>query len=116
MTEPKVLGLCGFGLEVPELAAAQRFYETFGLLARQTGPALQLACPARNDAEIVVTPARQKRLHHVSFFIAPEAKASFADKLRSRGFAVSEIAPPGGIRGGLWFQDPWGTWINLNPA
>ncbi|MGH6977362.1 MAG: hypothetical protein ACREED_10075, partial [Stellaceae bacterium] len=80
MTEPKVLGLCGFGLEVPELDPARRFYEAFGLQARQTGPALLLACPARDEAEIVVAPARQKRLHHVSFYIAPEATVAFADK------------------------------------
>lgn len=116
MTGPKVLGLCGFGLEVPEPASAQRFYETFGLQARQTGSALLLACPQRQDAEIVITTARQKRLHHVSFFVAPEATDAFADKLRRAGFAVREAAPAGGIRGGLWFQDPWGTWINLNPA
>jgi catechol-2,3-dioxygenase len=116
MTEPKVLGLCGFGLEVPELAVAQRFYETFGLQTRQAGPALLLACPARKDPEIVVTPARQKRLHHVSFFIAPGTTAAFADKLRGAGLAVGETAPAGGVRGGLWFQDPWGTWINLNPV
>ena len=116
MIGPKVLGLCGFGLEVPELAPAQRFYQAFGLQARPSGPALLLACPARGDAEIVVTPARQKRLHHVSFFIAPEARSAFADKLRRAGFAVGETAPEGGVRGGLWFQDPWGMWINLNPS
>lgn len=116
MTDPKVLGLCGFGLEVPDLGAAQRFYETFGLQARSVTPALLLGCPARNDAEIVVTAGRQKRLHHVSFFIAPESKAAFADKLRSAGLTVSETAPAGGLRSGLWFQDPWGTWINLNPV
>ncbi|MBS0325631.1 MAG: VOC family protein [Proteobacteria bacterium] len=116
MNEPKVSGLCGYGLEVPELAVAQRFYQTFGLQVRSSGSALLLACPGRGDAEIVVTTAREKRLHHVSFFIAPGTESAFADKLRRAGLDVAESAPPGGARDGLWFRDPWGTWINLNPA
>lgn len=116
MTDPKVTGLCGFGLEVPELAEAQRFYETFGLAAQRSEETLLLACPGRRDPEIVITESRQKRMNHISFFIAPEHESAFADKLRRAGLAVTDAPPPGGGRAGLWFQDPWGTWINLNPA
>ena len=116
MNEPKVTGLCGFGLEVPELAVAQRFYETFGLQVQQAGAALLVRCPGRSDAEIVLTTGNRKRMHHLSFFISPAAKDAFAAKLRGAGLAMTETAPVGGIRGGLWFQDPWGTWINLNPV
>lgn len=116
IAEPKVLGLCGFGLEVPDVGTARRFYEAFGLQVRPSEPALSFGCPGRGDAELVVIAGRQKRLHHVSFFIAPEAKDAFADKLRRAGLAMSETAPTGATRRGLWFQDPWGMWINLNTA
>ncbi len=116
MNESKVTGLCGFGLEVPELGAAQRFYETFGLQAQNVGSVLLLRCPGRIDAEIVLTAAGHKRLHHLSFYIAPETRDAFAEKLTKARLKVTDTAPAGGHRAGLWFQDPWGTWIHLNPA
>jgi catechol 2,3-dioxygenase-like lactoylglutathione lyase family enzyme len=116
MTELKVLGLCGYGLEVPDLPVARQFYEAFGLEAGTTPDSLRLRSPGRDGDEIVIVPGRQKRLHHVSFFIAPTVQDAFAAHLRGAGLAVQETPPPGGLRSGLWFQDPWGTWINLNPA
>ncbi|MCY1263455.1 3,4-dihydroxyphenylacetate 2,3-dioxygenase [compost metagenome] len=116
MTGPKVLGLNGFGLEVPDLAAAKAFYQTFGLEAAEELPGtLRMRSPGRTNDELVLAAATGKRLHHVSFYFDPLQREAFIEKLGRAGLAVQEQAPPGGCRDGLWFRDPWGTWINLSP-
>lgn len=109
----KVIGLAGVGLEVPELGTAEKFYGAFGLAPQPRGDALGFRSTGGTSDEMLVIPgAAQKRMHHVSFFIRPEDEAPFADKLHGRGLHVSSKA----YRPGLWFQDPWGTWINLTPG
>ncbi|MDH3233804.1 MAG: VOC family protein [Alphaproteobacteria bacterium] len=115
MAAPRVKGLCGFGLEVPDLEVASAFYGAFGLEAQDHGHAVSLRSPGREQAEAVLTAGRDKKLHHVSFFIDPKERDAFAEKLKAAGLDVKETAPEGWIREGLWFEDPWGTWIHLNP-
>ncbi len=114
MATPRVQGLNGVGLEVPDLAVARKFYETFGLQAREAGEALALRSPGRNNDEIVITRGTVKRMSHLSFRIEPGTESAFADKLKAAGMSVG-AGPAGVQRAGLWFQDPWGTWINLTP-
>ncbi|TAL88844.1 MAG: metapyrocatechase [Candidimonas sp.] len=113
---PKVLGLNGFGLEVPDIAVARKFYTAFGLQAEDRAEALLLRSPGRTNDEIVVVKGAKKRMHHISFYIPPGSQDAFAEKIQSYGLKTYDAAPPGGVRNGLWFQDPWGTWINLNPC
>ncbi len=115
MSDPKVIGLNGFGLEVPDLDVAEKFYSAFGLAAARDGDRLHLRSPGRPRDEAVISKGAAKRLHHLSFVIRPEDEAAFADKLKRAGHAPA-AAPAGGGRPGLWFQDPWGTWINLSPG
>src|SRR5436190_13640200 len=116
MNEPKVIGLAGVGLQVPDVGVAERFYGAFGLASEKRGAALGLRSPGRSADEIVVLPGTaQKRLHHVSFIIRPGDEDAFEEKLRNAGLGT-QTAPDGVPRPGLWFQDPWGTWINLNPG
>jgi len=112
---PKVQGLSGFGLLVPDLGEAEKFYGTFGLQARNLSGALLLGSAGRNHAECVLRQGAEKRLHHVSFFIRPEDRIRFADTLAAAGLEVEE-APEGWVRPGVWFRDPWGTWIHLDPS
>lgn len=119
-TGPRVLGLNGFGLEVPDLAAAKAFYETFGLEATEPPAtelpgALLMRSPGRSNDELVLSAGTGKRLHHISFYFDPLLREAFLDKLTRAGLTVHDQAPPGGCRDGLWFQDPWGTWIHLAP-
>lgn len=114
MTAPRVQGLNGVGLEVPDLAVARKFYETFGLQAREAGEALGLRSPGRDHDEIVITRGAAKRMSHLSFRINPGDESAFADKLKAARLSVG-AGPVGVPRAGLWFQDPWGTWINLMP-
>ena len=113
---PKVIGLAGFGLQVPDISVAKKFYTSFGLTARNHGAALGLQSSHGSGDEIVIMPgSAAKKMHHVSFIIAPGDIDSFNDKLHKLGFHT-QSAPDGAPREGLWFQDPWGTWINLTPG
>src|SRR5215210_7343325 len=67
MSDPRVIGLAGVGLQVPELRVAEKFYGSFGLNA---------------------------------------------EKRKSKGLNPSSKEE----RPGIWFEDPWGTWINLTPG
>lgn len=111
----KVQGLSGVGFQVPDLDEAEAFYGAFGLEARHRGEALTLASPGRDHEELVLTKGPRKKLHHVSFFIRPGEEERFADQLSGAGFDVRETPPDGWIREGIWFTDPWGTWIHLAP-
>lgn len=112
----RVTGAFGFGLEVPDLEEAERFYKTLGMTVRDHGAELALGCHGREQDEIVVCAGPRKRLHHVAFSIAPGALDAFAGHLAARDIPCSETAPPGGRRDGLWFRDPWQTWICLVPS
>jgi catechol-2,3-dioxygenase len=112
--EPKVIGLSGIGLEVPEAGTAEKFYGTFGLEARPRGTAIGFGSQGRANDELLVMPgAAQKRMHHLSFTIRPGDEAAFEEKLNKHGLKAAAAPAP---RPGLWFQDPWGTWINLSPG
>jgi len=115
MSDPKVIGLNGFGLEVPDLDVAATFYGAFGLAAERRGDVLALRSPGRSRDEAVISRGPVKRMHHLSFVIRPGDEGAFAEKLAKAGLKVG-AAPSGGARDGLWFQDPWGTWINLCPG
>jgi len=111
----RVQYLAGFGLEVPDIAVAEHFYSAFGLAATHAGSALCLHSHASQAAEIVVLQGREKRLHHLSFAIRAQDLPAFGEHLLALG--TSPVTPPWGtVRDGLWFQDPWGTWINLAPT
>jgi catechol-2,3-dioxygenase len=45
MSEPKVIGLAGVGLEVPDLGVAEKFYSAFGLKAKRRSNALGFCSP-----------------------------------------------------------------------
>ena len=115
MTDPKVIGLNGVGLEVPELDVAEKFYSAFGLVPEKRGQALGLRTVSGGNDALVVMKGPKKRLHHLSFIIRPGDEAAFSDKLKRHGLNTAS-APGGAARQGLWFQDPWGTWINLSPG
>jgi len=110
----RVQYLAGYGLEVPDLDVARTFYTTFGLAADMQGEALQLRSAQAGPADIVILKGAQKRLHHLSFAINDSDVERFSERLAAAGCPA--VTPPFcAVRDGLWFQDPWGTWINLVP-
>ncbi|MBB4226121.1 Glyoxalase/Bleomycin resistance protein/Dioxygenase superfamily protein [compost metagenome] len=116
----RVQHLAGYGLEVPDLGVAEQFFTAFGLNANSVGGALQMqtdaGLAAASAPEVVALKGgTSKRLHHLSFAIRPEDLPRFEERLH--GMGVRTLTPPfGRVREGLWFQDPWGTWINLAPS
>jgi len=117
-TEPPfVQYLFGYGLEVPDLDVARTFYGTFGLIEAPAGSQQILALGSRQEtAEVLLLAGgAHKRLHHLSFAVLHTHLPRFFDHLCRAG--VTPVTPPfGDIRPGLWFQDPWGTWVNLTPV
>jgi catechol-2,3-dioxygenase len=114
MSDPKVIGLNGIGLEVPDAATAEKFYGAFGLTTRRRGGAVGFGSPGRANDELLVIPgAARKRLHHLSFTMRPGDEAAWGEKLKQHGL---KTGAPAAARPGIWFQDPWGTWINLSPG
>ena len=111
----RVLGMHGFGLEVPDLDEAEKYYTAFGLVLRHKGECLAFACPGRDQDEVVIAKGAKKRLHHVAFSINPNQIERFKTALRDRNIRFREQPPRGGYSEGLWFLDPWGTWLNLVP-
>lgn len=115
MSAPYVQYLAGYGLEVPDLDTAEKFYGAFGLSATRSGKVLEMRSRANQAPDIVVLQGgAQKRLHHLSFAVLEADMPRFHDHLAKLG-AAPATPPFGDIRPGLWFQDPWGTWINLTP-
>ena len=106
MNDPKVIGLNGIGLEVPEAATAEKFYGTFGLTARPRGGAFGFGSPERVNDELLVIPgAAKKRLHHLSFTIRPGDEAAWGEKLKQHGLKTA-AAPAAPAR--QRFKDPGG--------
>lgn len=112
---PAVLGIAGFGLIVPDLALAERFYLDYGLEACGGDATRRFRSPGRDAAEVTVSPGAKKRLHFVSFHIPAGSEAEFAERLQRHGIATA-AAPGAELPAGLWFQDPWGTWFHLSTA
>lgn len=115
----RVQHLAGYGLEVPDVSVAEDFYTAFGLAAEKKGALLELRSKDNvanaAPADIVILQGEHKRLHHVSFAIRADDVEDFAKHLTHIG--TPPVDPPfGRIREGLWFHDPWGTWINLTVA
>lgn len=114
-SRPRVTGAYGFGLEVPDLTVAEAYFDCLGMEVRDRESMLVLGCAGRAQDELVLSAGPRKRLHHVAFSIDADDTKAFAKLLQARGIVVQASPPDGGYRDGLWFQDPWDTWINLVP-
>jgi catechol-2,3-dioxygenase len=110
----KAQGLAGFGLQVPDLEAATRFYSTFGLECTATAPVAQLRSGGRHHTEVWLRSGPYKRLDFLSFIIAPGSEAALRAHLDAHGVREYDKPHPG-LPDGIWFKDPWGTWINMTP-
>jgi len=107
-------GLLGFGLEVPDLAAAEKFYRTFGLETGARAGALAMRSPGRGHDEGILVEGPVKRLHHLAFSVDPSEYEALLARAAARGLRVQDEPPKGVVRDGAWFRDPWGTWVNVS--
>lgn len=101
-----------FGLEVPDLAEARRFYDAFGLDVRDEagGLALHTAGDAHCWAHLAHGPA--KRLAYISFGIFAKDEAAFAAHLDASS-AQRIPAPAGAPAGGVWIEGFDGLPLNV---
>jgi catechol 2,3-dioxygenase-like lactoylglutathione lyase family enzyme len=104
-----------FALAVPEPEAGRAFYETFGLAGSARGNALVMRCNGRDQDQVVLLEGPQRRLHHLSFGIAPEDLAAIATKIMAADIALLD-PPYRDAPEGLWLRDPDGTLVNLQVA
>jgi hypothetical protein len=66
-----ISGLHHYALEVPDLAVAEGFLQDFGLETGEKDGSLVAHCPGRNQEQVRLVQAPDKRLHHVSFTLSP---------------------------------------------
>src|SRR6185437_5921399 len=116
----RVHRLAGYGLEVPDVGVAETFFSAFGLQPQRAGDVLEMRTrrgltPGEPPEIIVMQGNAQKRLQHIAFGACKDDLPRFDEHLRRLG--ITPARPPfGAVREGLWFQDPWGTWICLVAA
>ena len=115
---PDALGvhsLDHFSLTVPDLEAARRYYEAFGLDVRENGAALHLHTYGHPHCWGVLTEGPRKALQHLSFGIFADDVERFQAHLQACG--VKLMDPPSGMASnGFWFRDPDGSFIEMKVA
>ncbi|WP_394830144.1 VOC family protein [Pendulispora rubella] len=114
MTSPKATGLAAFGLRVPNLDEAIPFYTAFGLQGGMQGAVARMKSPGRQETEVYLSKDTSKRLNFLSFAIAPGSEPAFRRHLVYHGIHERGRPDPA-FPVGIWFKDPWDTWINLVP-
>src|SRR5271156_5343595 len=87
-----ISGLHHYALEVPDLAVAEGFLQDFGLETGEKDGSLVAQCPGREQEQVRLVQAPAKRLHHVSFTVAPGMLDSLQDRLERAAAPV--IEPP----------------------
>ncbi len=94
-----------FALAVPDLGEARRFFEAFGLDAKESEGRFELHTfgPTHMWARLQIGPS--KRLHYLSFAAYAEDLLHFEERLDKLG-AERVDAPAGALdQGGIWFRD-----------
>lgn len=102
-------------LAVPDLEVARRFYEAFGLVVRQADGALDLYTHAHPHRWARLIRGEAKKLVHISFGAFADAMPAHRAKLEQLGVVLLD-SPPASQPGSLWFHDPHGTLIEIQPA
>ena len=118
MKRPNVLAVHSidhFGLEVPDLEEARRFYDTFGLDVREEDQGLALYTYSKPHRWARLSKGDAKRLKYLSFGIFGEDEAAFSAHLDKCG--VTRIDPPAGAESeGIWFEGFDGLALNIRVA
>ena len=110
-----ISGLHHYALEVPDLEVADGFLTDFGLETAQAGSALLAQCPGRRQEQVRMVQGPVKRLHHVSFTLAPGSQDDVLASLEHAGTPLIE-PPSGAEESGTWLRDPDGNPVQLLTA
>jgi catechol 2,3-dioxygenase len=87
-----VHSLLGYALTVPDLEAGRRFYQDFGLVPRVDRDRLVMGCAAGDAEPVSLTPGSGRRLHHVTFGVAPSEQAALRRRIEAAGARI--VDPP----------------------
>jgi catechol-2,3-dioxygenase len=108
----RITGLLYVGLQVPSMEIADTFYSDFGLERVGGDHTTAFRCLGRDQDQVVLSEGPDKRLRYIAFSVVAGTLAEAALELQSRGIILGD-GPPEARPGGIWFQDPELTWVNL---
>lgn len=104
-----------FNFSVPDLAAAQTFYSSFGLQVKEQDGALDLHTHGHPHCWGSVVEGPRKKLQFISFGAFEDDLPRFRARLDQ--LHIARIDPPPGVQSnGIWFRDPDGTPIEIRVA
>lgn len=108
---PGIHSIDHFTLEVPDLAAAQRFYDAFGLRVKAAAGGLELYCSGSDHRWGRVVPGKRKRLGYLAFNCYAADLEPIREQTKAAGAAFAD--PPAGHREGFWCRDPDGNLLQV---
>jgi len=99
-------------LAVPDPAVGRKFYQEFGLEAREEGRRIIMRCHGRDQDQMVLLEAPSRKLHHLCFGTRADLLPGL--KRRIEDGSVRLLDPPREHPAdGLWLRDPDGVLINV---
>ncbi|MEW2165616.1 VOC family protein [Streptomyces sp. NPDC007084] len=108
-----ITGLHHYALQVPDLEVADSFLNDFGLETADKDGTLVASCAGRDQEQVRLIRADEKRLHHVTFTVARGRTDALRERLERAGTVVLPEPPAGTTGEGLWVLDPDGTPVQL---
>jgi catechol 2,3-dioxygenase-like lactoylglutathione lyase family enzyme len=101
-----------FSITVPDLAEAQKFYQSFGLELDEQGANIGLSTASQDHQWGLLTEGEKKSLRYISFGAFEDDFDGFRRRLENHG--IRRLDPPPGIEtDGLWFRDPDGILLEI---
>lgn len=94
-----------FAMTVPDIDAAQAFYNQAGLQTFERDGTLVVRCFGRDQDQVILSEdGKRKRFHYVSYNTDAESLAVMKSRLARNG--VKEVDPPKNVPAdGVWFRD-----------
>ena len=107
-----VRSLQHIALAVPDPSLGRKFYEDFGLEARESGASIAMRCAGRNQDQVVLVEGKKRHQHHISFGTGTAELKAVKKRLEQEGVKLLD-APKETPLDGLWFHDPDGLLVNV---
>jgi catechol 2,3-dioxygenase-like lactoylglutathione lyase family enzyme len=104
-----------FTLMVPDVAAAEKFYRSFGLALQEEGGALSLYTHGHPHRWGTLVEGPRKKLHYISFGAFEDDLPRFRERLER--LRIDRLDPPAGFESnGIWFRDHDGNLVEIRVA
>ena len=100
-----------FALEVPDLNAAEAFFDAFGLRVKSGNGGLDLHASASDHRWGRLIPGRHKRLGYLAFNCYAGDFESIREQVKAAG--ATDHPHPAGSTEGLWCRDPDGNLLQV---